>query len=57
MKESDARNMQCAQCAKEVGASGLLMFWTVKIERHALNMGAVQRQSGLAMMLGGSAQL
>ncbi len=37
--------------------SGIPIFFRVRIERMAVNMGAVQRQHGLEQMLGGHATL
>lgn len=37
--------------------SGIPIFFRVRIERMAVNMGAVQRQHGLELMLGGHAVL
>lgn len=37
--------------------SGIPIFFRVRIERMAVNMGAVQRQHGLELMLGGHAPL
>lgn len=58
MKEDQLReHAKCDLCGKGIGASGLPMFWTVRIERHGLKLGALQRQQGLTMMLGGHAGL
>jgi len=38
-----------------VGASGLPLFWRVRIERYGIDLAAVQRQTGLALLLGNSA--
>lgn len=34
-----------------------LLFYRVKVERHILDLGALQRQSGLAVVLGGNGRL
>lgn len=55
MKEAELRAcVTCAVCGKKIGETGLPMFWRVRIERHGIDMGAVQRQTGLAMLLGGN---
>ena len=58
MKESELRkHTDCSLCGKKVLASGLPLFWRVKIERFGIKMNAVSRQQGLTMMLGGHALL
>ena len=58
MKEDELReHAKCNVCGKGIGASGLPMFWTVRVERHGLKADALQRQTGLTMMLGGHAGL
>jgi hypothetical protein len=58
MKEKELREKAvCSVCLKKIGQSGLPLFWTLKIERHGIDMGAVQRKTGLAHMLGGHAIL
>jgi hypothetical protein len=58
MKEEELReHAKCNVCGKGIGASGLPMFWTVRVERHGLKADAIQRQTGLTMMLGGHAGL
>ncbi len=58
MKEDQLReHAKCDVCGKSIGASGLPMFWTVRVERHGLKLDALQRQQGLTMMLGGHAGL
>jgi hypothetical protein len=58
MKEEDLRKSAvCLVCGKPFGSTGLPLFYRVKIERHAVDMKAVQRQQGLAMMLGGNGML
>lgn len=53
MKEKELRERaECGVCGKKIGESGLPMFWTVKIERHGVNMDTVKRQSGFAMAMG-----
>jgi len=55
MREEELReNAICFICKKRIGHSGLPVFWTMVIERHALKLGAIQRQDGLGMMLGHS---
>lgn len=58
MKEKELRNTStCAVCGKSIGHTGIPMFWRVRLERYMLDMKALQRQQGLAMMLGGSGLL
>lgn len=58
MREKELRERAiCAVCKKPFGNAGVPMFYTIKIERHGLNAGAVQRQDGLTAMLGGHAAL
>lgn len=50
MKEKELRKHAiCAMCGKKIGHTGLPLFWTVKVERWAVNMGAVRRQGGLVV--------
>ena len=56
MNEKELRkHTDCDICGEKVGKS--LMFGVIKSECYALDMSALQRQQGLTMMLGGSAQL
>jgi hypothetical protein len=58
MKEKELRShATCSLCEQPIGKTGLPMFWTAKVERHALDLGAIQRQDGLAMSLGNRAGL
>jgi len=53
MKEKELREAaECARCHKKIGASGLPLFWRVRIERYGINRQAIERRQGLAMMLG-----
>lgn len=55
MKEQELRKCAvCALCKKKVLESGMPLFYRVRIERHGIKLDAVQRQTGLAMMLGHS---
>ena len=55
MKEKELRECAtCGICGEKIGKSGSPMFWRVRIERHGIDLSAVQRQTGLAMMLGGN---
>lgn len=57
MKETELRSRAiCSCCKKKIGSSGLPSFWTVTVNRYGIDMGAIRRSTGLAMMLG-SAQL
>ena len=52
MHETELReSATCALCGERIG-TGLPLFWRVRIERHGIDMAAVQRQSGLALLLG-----
>lgn len=54
MKEKELRACAtCALCRKKIGASGMPLFWRVRIERHGIKMDAVKRQAGLEMLLDG----
>jgi len=58
MRERELRKRAtCGLCGNKIGAAGTPMFYTVKVERHILDLRAIQRQSGLAMMFGGAAPL
>jgi hypothetical protein len=58
MREDELRKRStCGLCGKKIGEAGTPMFYTVKVERHIVDLQAVQRQTGLAMMLGGAAPL
>ena len=58
MKEKELRECAvCARCGKKIGATGLPLFWRVRIERYGLKIDALKRQQGLTMMLGGHAIL
>jgi len=54
MKEKELReHATCSLCKRGIGHTSVPLFWTVKIERHAVLLDAVRRQDGLAMQLGG----
>lgn len=58
MRESELRKaVACAHCGKKIGETGMPMFYRVKLERHLLNLPAIQRQDGLTALLGGNARL
>ena len=44
---------KCARCGKGVMHTGLPLFWTVEIQRHGVDAGAVQRRHGLETFFGG----
>ena len=55
MKERELREIaKCALCHQPFGHEGLPLFWRVKIERYGVDLAAVQRQTGLAMMFNGN---
>ena len=56
MHETELRkSATCALCGRLVGETGLPLFWRVRIERYGIDLAAVQRQTGLALLLGNSA--
>lgn len=58
MKEKELREAAiCEICSKPIDASGLPLFYRVRIERYVLNTNAIQRQQGLTAVLGSSAHL
>lgn len=58
MREQELREKgNCAICGKGIGHAGGVHFYRVRVEQYIVNMGALQRQSGLAMMLGGHSML
>ena len=58
MKEKELRkHTDCAICKKKIGASGLPLFWTMRIQRHGLLAEVIKRQDGLAAVLGGNSML
>lgn len=58
MRENELRqHAKCSNCGKGIGHTGLPLFWTLKVERHGIDLNAVRRQDGLAMMLGGHSVL
>ena len=58
MREAELREVcTCAHCGKKIGETGLPLFYRVTIERHGIDLKAVQRQQGLTMMLGGNAAI
>ena len=58
MKEKELRKVaNCAMCKKPIGHTGLPLFWRIRIQRYGLKIGALKRQQGLTMMLGGHAEL
>lgn len=59
MKEAELRkHTKCSICGRKLGETSMpLLFWVVKARRYGVDLAAVQRQTGLTMMLGGSASL
>lgn len=58
MREDELRkHATCSACRKKIGHTGLPMFWTLTIDRHGIDHGALARNAGLTMMLGGHAAL
>ena len=55
MKEDELReSAKCGVCGKGFGHAGLPLFWRITIERFGIDMTAVQRQDGLAQLVGSS---
>ena len=53
MKEDELRqNATCNLCNRPIGKSGIPLFYRVTVERYALKVDALQRQQGMAMMMG-----
>ena len=58
MKEHELRQVaKCQLCGKPFGHTRLPLFWRVRIQRWGVDLGAVSRQTGLTMALGGYAAL
>lgn len=58
MKEKELREHQeCNLCNQKIGHTGVPLFYTATIKTYGLKMDALQRQQGLAMMLGGHGEL
>lgn len=58
MKEKELRKCAtCAMCGRKIGAATLPIFRRVRIECHGINLDAVKRQMGLAMLMGGNGGL
>ena len=58
MKETELRkHATCFLCKEKIGHTGLPLFWRVKIERFALNIEAMKRQPGEAIMIFGSGSI
>lgn len=56
MNERQLRGLaKCAMCSQPILHAGLPLFWTVTVERHGVDRRAVNRQVGLANMLGNAA--
>jgi hypothetical protein len=52
MKESELRKCaRCAHCGKLIGQNQLPIFYRVTIERHGVDVAAVNRKSGLEAFL------
>lgn len=58
MKEKELRELAtCAACKRKIGATGIPFFYKVKVSRFGLDAAAMERQSGLEMMMGGCVDL
>lgn len=55
MKERELRqHATCSLCRQKIGACGIPLFYRLTVERFGVQIDAVRRQSGLAMLLGGN---
>ena len=55
MKENELReSAKCGVCEKGFGHTGIPLFLRITIERFGIDMIAVQRQDGLAALVGSS---
>ena len=53
MKEKELRkHLNCSNCRKPIGHTGLPFFWTATINRYGIDMRAVKAQDGLSAFLG-----
>jgi hypothetical protein len=50
-RELIEKHAVCSFCRNKIGHTGLPLFWRIRVERFGINMRALERQSGLAMML------
>ncbi len=59
MKEKELRQLStCSFCNEKLFANNVVpMFWTMKVSQYILDTAALQRQTGLEMMMGGAAGL
>ena len=58
LKERELRALAtCAMCSQKVGHTGVPRLWRVTIEQYVLDLNAISRQTGLAMLLGGNGVL
>lgn len=56
MKERELRqHAQCDVCHRKLGQTELPLFWVITVERYGLDLKAIERQQGMAMMMGGNA--
>lgn len=56
MKYHELRSCDdCDICGKAIGEHPLKLFWVVKIQRHLIDMDAIRRFSGLALMYNSAA--
>jgi hypothetical protein len=53
VRESELReNADCSKCGQAIGATGVPLFYQVKLTIFGLDLRALQRQQGLAMQIG-----
>lgn len=58
LKEKELRELaQCRVCEKKIGELPVPIIWKITAENHGVDLRAVSRQNGLAMMMGGNAAL
>lgn len=54
-KQADIK--PCAICCKGLMHAGIPLFYRLRVERMGLDLGAIKRQHGLELMMGGAAPL
>lgn len=58
LKENELRELtDCRLCREKIGKKGVPILWKIQAERHGIDAKAMQRQTGLAMLLGGNGLL
>lgn len=49
------KHAKCSVCGNGIGTGQTLFFWVITVERHGLDLAAIQRHDGLGMMMGSHA--